>query len=457
MSFYKNQNKLDFYGKIFRNLLFPFYESFLRRRNTLQYLKDAESVLDMKHDELRALQFKKLKALLEHAYKNVPYYRQLWDEKGLQPDKINCLEDFEKLPVLTKDIVRNNYDQLIADNYRGKTSTKSTGGSTGQPFTYEYTYESHKKREAIAMRGYGLAGSGLGVKTWQLWGQDLVHPGWFKALKYNLFHRFYNRKIANSFVMSKDIMQTYVDDYNNFKPSSIVAYTSPLVQLSEYIIENNISVHQPDTILTGAEPLYDFQRHIIEKAFGAKVKNTYGCREVMLIASEAIGIDELVINIDHLVVESCKDGKSVFGEVGDVVLTDLSNYGMPLIRYENGDQAIIDSLTPSDDFPLPRIRSIEGRKLDVIHTPDGKLLPGEFFPHLLKDFKFIHKFQIVQEAIDKLVINIVCKGEAKKDEERELIDIIRSHVGNDLELILNYLKEIPLTSSGKHRVTISKL
>jgi len=457
VSFYKNQNKLDFYGKVFKNILFPFYESFLRRRKTLQYLNDADSVLEMTHDELRALQFKKLKALLEHAYQNVPYYRRLWDEKGLQPDNINSLEDFEKLPVLTKDLVRKNYQDLIAENFRGKTLTKSTGGSTGQPFSYEYTYESHKQREAIAMRGYGLAGSGLGVKTWQLWGQDLVHPGFFKSLKYNLFHRFYNRKIANSFVMSKDIMQSYVDDYNQFKPSSIVSYTSPLVQMAEYIIENRLTVHRPDTILTGAEPLYDFQREMIEKAFGATVKNTYGCREVMLIASEAIGVEGLVINIDHLVVESCKDGSAVYGEVGDVVLTDLSNYGMPLIRYENGDQAIIDSQTPSDNFPLPRIRSIEGRKLDVIHTPDGKLLPGEFFPHLLKDFQFIHKFQIVQEEIEELVINIVRKGKVEADEETQLLSIIRNHVGPEMELTLNYLDEIPLTSSGKHRVTISKI
>jgi phenylacetate-CoA ligase len=451
------KNNLNAYGKIFRYVLFPFYESFLRRRQTLTFLNEAEHVLSLSAEEVRDKQWKKLKVLLEYAYEQVPYYRKLWDEIGLPPSKINSLDDFAKLPILTKDIVRKEYNNLIARNLVGKTKTKATGGSTGQPFSYEYTYESHKRREAIAMRGYGLAGAGLGVKTWQLWGQDLVHPGWFKSLKHRLFHRFYNRKIANSFIMSTNNMKEYVDDYNQFKPSAIVSYTSPLVQLAEYILANNLTVHQPDTILTGAEPLYDFQRKIIEQAFNAKVKNTYGCREVMLIASEAVEQEGLVVNIDHLVVEVCKDGTPIFNEVGDILLTDLSNFGMPLIRYENGDQAIIDSMSPSDDFPLPRIRSIEGRKLDVIKTPDGRLLPGEFFPHLLKDFTVIRKFQIIQDTLDSLEIKIVKKGDFPTHEYESLLKIVQDHVGEDVNIEISFVNQIELTSSGKHRVTISNL
>jgi len=451
------KSNLNTYGKIFRYILFPFYESFLRRRDTLKFLDEAESVLSLSAEEVRAKQWTKLKILLEHAYKKVPYYRQLWDEIDLPPSKINSLDDFEKLPILTKDIVRKEYNNLIASNLVGKTKTKATGGSTGQPFSYEYTYESHKRREAIAMRGYGLAGAELGVKTWQLWGQDLVHPGWYKSLKNKMFHRFYNRKMANSFVMSTSNLQEYVDDYNQFKPSAIVSYTSPLVQLAEYILENNLTVHQPDTILTGAEPLYDFQRKIIEQAFNAKVKNTYGCREVMLIASEASEQEGLVVNIDHLVVEVCNGGTPVYSEVGDILLTDLSNFAMPLIRYENGDQAIIDSMSPSDDFPLPRIRSIEGRKLDVIKTPDGRLLPGEFFPHLLKDFSAIRKFQIIQNTLSSLEIKIQKKGDFPDAEYQSLLNIVRGHVGNDIKIEVSFVDQIELTSSGKHRVTVSNI
>jgi len=451
------KSNLNTYGKIFRYILFPFYESFLRRRDTLKFLDEAESVLSLSAEEVRAKQWTKLKILLEHAYKEVPYYRQLWDEIDLPPSKINSLDDFEKLPILTKDIVRKEYNNLIASNLIGKTETKATGGSTGQPFSYEYTYESHKRREAIAMRGYGLAGAELGVKTWQLWGQDLVHPGWYKSLKNRMFHRFYNRKMANSFVMSTSNLQEYVDDYNQFKPSAIVSYTSPLVQLAEYILENNLTVHQPDTILTGAEPLYDFQREIIEKAFNSTVKNTYGCREVMLIASEASEQEGLVVNIDHLVVEVCNGGAPVYSEVGDIILTDLSNFAMPLIRYENGDQAIIDSMSPSDDFPLPRIRSIEGRKLDVIKTPDGRLLPGEFFPHLLKDFSAIRKFQIIQNTLSSLEIKIQKKGDFPDAEYQSLLNIVRGHVGNDIKIEVSFVDQIELTSSGKHRVTVSNI
>jgi len=452
------KNNLNAYGKIFRYVLFPFYESFLRRRQTLKFLKEAEQVLSLSSEEVREKQWEKLKVLLEHAYEQVPYYRQLWDGLGLPPSKINSLDDFSKLPILTKDIVRQEYDNLIAANYRGKSKTKSTGGSTGQPFSYEYTYESHKKREAIAMRGYGMAGAGLGVKTWQLWGQDLIHPGWFKSTKNKMFHRFYNRKIANSFAMSTENLQSYVDDYNKFRPSAIVSYTSPLVQLAEFIINNKLTVHRPDTILTGAEPLYEFQREIIEKAFQAQVHNTYGCREVMLIASECDEQNGLHINSDHLVVEVINStGMPVIEETGQIIVTDLSNYAMPLIRYENGDQAILADETSDNLFPFPKLRSLEGRKLDVIKTPDGRLLPGEFFPHLLKDFVGIRKFQIVQKKLNELNIAIVKSHSFGKSEEESILGIIKNHVGDEVEVIISYPNEIPLTKSGKFRVTISEL
>jgi phenylacetate-CoA ligase len=452
------KNKLNFYGKFFRYILFPFYESILRGRKTLSYLKSAELVLTMRKEDVDELQWKKLKKLLEHAYQNVPYYRETWDSLGLPPEKINSIKDFEKLPILTKDIVNKEYDNLIASNYRGHSKTKSTGGSTGQPFSYEYTYESHKKREAIAMRGYSMAGAGLGVKTWQLWGQDLVHPGWFKSMKNRMFHRFYNRKMANSFAMNVNNLQSYVDDYDRYQPSAIVSYTSPLVQLAEYILDNKLLVHRPDTILTGAEPLYEFQRELIEKAFNAKVHNTYGCREVMLIASECGEQSGLYINSDHLVVEVTDSNEEpVVEKVGKIIISDLSNYAMPLIRYENGDQAILAKETQNKLLPFPILKSIEGRKLDVIKTPDGRLLPGEFFPHLLKDFEGIRKFQIIQNKLDELNIAIVKNESFGKSEEESLLNIIQKHVGREVTIVMSYPDEIALTPSGKFRVTISEL
>jgi len=450
-------SNLNFYGKLFRYCLFPLYESFLRRRNTLKYLDDVERVLTLSREEVEQIQFDKLKRLLEHAYNNVPYYRQTWDKLHISFDDIKSVSDLEKLPVLTKDIVRNNYEALRAKNYIGKSFKKATGGSTGQPFAYEYNYDSHKQREAIAMRGYGMAGANLGVKTWQLWGQDLVQPTWFKGLKNDLFHAFYNRKIVNSFDMNENNIDSYVADYQSFKPDAIVSYTSPLYQLAQYIVSQKIKVHNPKTILTGAEPLYDFQRQIIEQAFGAKVKNTYGCREVMLIASEIDGHEGLFVNDDHLVVEIVNDeATNVVDITGRVLLTDLSNFAMPLIRYENGDQAIKSS-NQNESNPLSVLSSIEGRKLDVIKTPCGKLLPGEFFPHLLKDFDGIVRFQVVQEVIDKLEIKIIRDDKYSLDSEQVLKDIIRSNLGEDIELFINYVDDIPLTQSGKYRVAISKI
>jgi len=114
-------------------------------------------------------------------------------------------------------------------------------------------------------------------------------------------------------------------------------------------------------------------------------------------------------------------------------------------------------MSPSDDFPLPRIRSIEGRKLDVIKTPDGRLLPGEFFPHLLKDFSAIRKFQIIQNTLSSLEIKIQKKGDFPDAEYQSLLNIVRGHVGNDIKIEVSFVDQIELTSSGKHRVTVSNI
>jgi len=147
----------------------------------------------------------------------------------------------------------------------------------------------------------------------------------------------------------------------------------------------------------------------------------------------------------------------VIEETGQIIVTDLSNYAMPLIRYENGDQAILADETSDNLFPFPKLRSLEGRKLDVIKTPDGRLLPGEFFPHLLKDFVGIRKFQIVQKKLNELNIAIVKSHSFGKSEEESILGIIKNHVGDEVEVIISYPNEIPLTKSGKFRVTISEL
>jgi phenylacetate-CoA ligase len=176
----------------------------------------------------------------------------------------------------------------------------------------------------------------------------------------------------------------------------------------------------------------------------------------MLIGAECVNQNGLHTNIDHLVLEIVDEQGSAASR-GDVVITDLFNYGFPLIRYQNGDQATRSHEPCSCGNPLPLIKSVDGRKLDLVETADGRKIPGEFFPHLLKDYSAVSEFQVVQRALTGVEINVVVGS----NDVAQQFDDIRAKIievaGVDFEVAINMVDEIPLTVSGKRRVVVNLL
>lgn len=445
------------YAKLLQQVFMPIYE-IIKGKNLLQNINRYQDHLSWSPEQLKAHQWNELQKLLKHAYENTTFYPELWAKAGIKSvDDIKSMADFEKLPVVTKDDISKHYYDLVAKNFNNNIK-KATGGSTGQPFRFELNIDSNTRREAIMWRGYGWLGAGLGEKTLYLWGADIGQPTKLKALKNNLYHAFYNRKMLNSFAMNANNMNDYVVDINNYRPRALVSYVNPLYELAKYILENKLSVFSPATILTGAEPLHDFQRDVIEKAFNCNVYNTFGCREFMLMSAECKEHKKLHINTDHLVVETIADnGEVVTEESGDLVITDLYNYGMPLIRYVNGDRATLINSTCDCANPLPIMKSIDGRKLDIIKTPSGKKIPGELFPHLFKEFENITRFQVKQSKIDELDITMIVNHTLSSADQEKMMSEINKYADNELTLHLNFVDDIPLTVSGKHRVTICEV
>src|SRR5207253_1358560 len=171
-------------------------------------------------------------------------------------------------------------------------------------------------------------------------------------------------------------------------PEVIVAYTNPLYVFARALAQRRVTPFSPRAIVVGAEKLHGFQRELIEAVFQAPVFETYGSREFMLIAAECDRHAGLHVTADNLVVEVLDDDgrPTPGGEEGNVVVTDLFNYGMPFIRHVIGDRAVAGWGTCPCGRGLPLLKKVTGRRLDILRTPDGRQIPGEFFPHLLKDF-----------------------------------------------------------------------
>lgn len=445
------------YSAIFRHLLMPTYE-LVKGKNLVEHINNYEQHLTWTPEALKQHQWQELHKLLKHAYQHTSFYPKHWQSVGVNSiHDISSMSDFTKLPLISKNDINQHYSEIVADNSKNNIK-KATGGSTGQPFRFELDVDSNTRREAIMWRGYGWLGAGLGQKTLYLWGADIGQPTALKRIKNSLYHSFYNRKMLNSFAMNSSNMASYVTEINSYRPNALVSYVNPLYELARFIIAEKLNVFSPKTILTGAEPLHSFQREAIEKAFNCQVYDTFGCREFMLMSAECRENKQLHINSDHLVVETVNDaGHSITGQSGDLVVTDLYNYGMPLIRYVNGDRATLINEPCGCDNPLPIMSSIDGRKLDIIKTASGKTIPGELFPHLFKEFIGIDKFQVKQSELASIQISLIINNQFTEQDKISIAEEINKYANNELQLVFKIVDDIPLTVSGKHRVTICEI
>jgi phenylacetate-CoA ligase len=428
-----------------------------RRTGFSTYLPEYEASQWLSRRELEALQLTKLNALLAHAWKSVPYLARRWRDAGLRAAPLSSVSDLAAYPVITKSEITANYTDMISTAWRGRTHRKTTGGSTGEPFAYEFNRESDARRNAVMWRGYGWAGSRPGIRTLYLWSVP-SSGGWLSRLKEQAFHAAFNRVFLDSFSLREDLLSEYARRIAAAEPEIVVGYVSALTEMSRWALTTGHRLYSPGSVITGAESLTSVDRDLISSAFGCPVYNTYGCREVMLIASECPAHDGLHVNQDHLVVELLDEqGINTIGSPGRVVLTDLHNYAMPLVRYENGDMASAAAHECSCGRGLPLLERVDGRVLDVIRTNDGRIVPGEYFPHSLKDVTGLREFQIIQEALDKVRVLAVLEEGTGGPTLESISSIVQRGVGAGTRVEIEQVPRIARSPSGKRRVTVSTL
>jgi phenylacetate-CoA ligase len=435
-----------------RRVVLPAFETGIKRRRTLRYWSGLERSQWLDAEQLAADQIASLRDLLRHAYAECEYYRRAWDVRGLRPDGVASLADFEEWPVIDRHTIREHRVSMRAGRCRGPLISKATGGSTGVPLQFDLDQDSHERRTAAWHRGYGWAGAAPGTRQLYLWGA----PTGGGRLKDRLYQRLYRRSVVSCFEMDEGFAARFAATIDRERPDALVAYVNPLYETALRLQTlNRIPDWRPRSIVVGAERLHGFQRDAIERVFGAPVHETYGSREFMLIAAECERRQGLHLTSEHLIVEILDDtGRPArAGEEGDVVITDLFNYGMPFVRYANGDRATAGFGRCSCGRGLGLLRGLCGRSLDVLRLRDGRGLPGEFFPHLIKDFPSVHRFQVVQEGPERVRLVMVAPSMPAL-EHRRLEAAVRGALGPGVQLALDSVASIPLTKAGKHRVVV---
>ena len=412
--------------------------------------------------DTRELQDEKLRRLLRHCYRNVPYYRSAMQALELRPEDIRGQADLHKLPYLTKaDIRRHLYFDIMSENHdKAQVLKITTSGSTGEPFVCYADRAQLEFRWAATLRAQEWTGYHFGDPSVRLWHQTIGMTK-SQATRERLDATLSNRSFIPIFELSDSNLAAMVQKIAAASPVLMDGYAEALNFLAGYLKSTGTLDVRPRALMSSAQTLPPSSRKLIEEAFGCKVFDKYGSREFSGIAYECEAHDGHHVVAEGYIVEILRDGKPALpGEIGEVVITDLNNTCMPFVRYRIGDlaEAMAPGVPCACGRGAARMGAIQGRVQSIIQGTDGRYLPGTFFAHYLKEYDHAFKrFQVIQEERDAMTFRVV-KGDRYSDGVlEEVLATFRQYLGERMRIDVELVDEIALIRTGKHLASVSRL
>jgi phenylacetate-CoA ligase len=445
------------YARMYRHLMWPAWERFVRGRATPEHVAFLDAMQWRSPEEVESYQVESLRALLAHAGAHIPYWREVFARVGFDPRAVKRRDDLAALPILTREIVRERYGDLVDPARAGTNLKKSTSGSTGTPLWFEYSRESESWRQATRIRGYSWSGYRPGLPVLYYWAIVSSAPSGGSAFKVRLDRAIKRETFIDSMRQDEEARCRALAMIRKRRPAVVICYTQSCAQFARWIVDNDLRDWADVPVLCGAEAVLASDRGVIERAFGPQVFETYGSRETMLLAAECEAHDGMHTMDENVLVEIARNGKPVGPlETGDVLVTDLHNYGMPLIRYQNGDLARAGSAQRCPcGRGLRRLDRVEGRRADMLRDREGNGVPGIVFHVLFSDTRreLVRQFQAVQRASGEVVLRVV-RG---RDFSQEGFDAIVTRFGEylrGLPFTVEYKDGIPPAANGKMRTVV---
>lgn len=414
-------------------------------------------------DELEKYQFSRLKKILDHSCRHVPYYRDLFRQNNLLPADFKSLQDLKKLPTMTKKTIQKCTDRLQTDDIRKyHPRWVETSGTTGGQIKLCMDKTSNALEFTYYWRFWGWAGYRMGDLFAEMSAQHFTPYVENKGRFYE-YQPMIRRIMVNSLLLSRDNAGEYVKFFRKFRPKFLKGLPSNLYVLA--LLVDGIQNHDVNfkAVFSQGENLPGYQRRLIEKVFGCKVYDFYGHMERAVTISECpagsyhVNMDYGILEIEPVPDAEVAGGLEEDEYIGEVIGTGLYNFAMPLIRYKTGDWVKVrknpNKCPCGRNFPT--VVSILGRDSDIIITPDGRAITALYVA--FDQTPGIRFGQIVQKSMDKLLVRIVPEGMDKKDTEARLSSCLSGFLGNGMSYEYEYLTVTDIKNGEKFKSVVSKI
>jgi phenylacetate-CoA ligase len=442
------------YTRLTAGVIFPLQER-LKHHTTVAVRRRLETTQWWPLERLQGLQVERLRALLQDAGTRVPYYRELFREIDFDPATVSSVPDLQRLPFLTKPLIRANSDRLKRDDAQ-HLARFNTGGSSGEPLVFYIGAERVSHDVAAKWRATRWWGVDIGDPEIVVWGSpiELGSQDRIRAWRDWLMRT----ELLPAFEMSESRLDDFIRRIRARRPKMLFGYPSALSHIARHAEQRGQRMDDLGIVVAfvTSERLYDDQRANIERVFGCRVANGYGGRDAGFIAHECPH-GGMHLTAEDLVVEIVDGEGRVLppGQAGEIVVTHLATKDFPFIRYRTGDVAVLDEGLCACGRGLPMLKEIRGRATDFVVAADGTVLHGLSLIYILRDLPGIKQFKIVQESLQATRILIVCDDGFDPECVPAIQAQARARLGAEVHINVEQVEDIPVERSGKYRYVVS--
>ena len=436
------------------NILFPLQEK-LKKHDTVAIRQAMDDSQWWPAEKLEALRLERLRALLTKVGKHVPYYRDCFKNLGFDPQKIECLTDLQKLPFLTKAVIRAEGERMKSDIAQGL-ARFNTGGSSGEPLIFFIGHERVSHDVAAKWRATRWWDVDIGDPEIVVWGSP-IELGTQDRVRI-IRDKLMRTELMPAFQMNQANLDQFITRICERRPKMLFGYPSAISHIAGHAKKRGIPLNNLGikVVFCTSERLYDHQREVISSAFSCPVANGYGGRDAGFIAHECPA-GSMHITAEDIILEIVDEQGNLQpkGVSGEIVVTHLATSDFPFIRYRTGDVGTLSTEQCSCGRGLPVLKAIEGRSTDFVIAADGTVMHGLSLIYILRDIPGMKAFKVIQETRELTKVLLVTEPPFAVSMIDNVIAGFKQRLGNSVEIQVQLTDTIPAEKSGKYRYIVS--